>query len=109
MPAPIPSHVERLQRADGHVRGSVEIHPDDRLMRIVLEVDHEHLAPGAREELVEAIFELPDVTYCDVVEAVVPLGDVDLMSSLQAHLRDVRVRAAGATCLIDARRVTRPA
>jgi len=104
MASPARAHVERLERADGHLRSLVEIHRDERLMRVVFEVDHEHLPPGVREELVEATFELPEVRQCDAVQAVVPLGDVDLMSSLRAHLRDIRTRAAGVTCLIDAHR-----
>jgi hypothetical protein len=37
------------------------------------------------------------------VRATIPLGDCDLLAGLTRHLTDVRTRAAGATCLIDAR------
>jgi hypothetical protein len=53
--------------------------------------------------LLEAVFGLLGDEPSRPVQATIPLGDSDLLAGLTDHLTDVRTRAAGATCLIDAK------
>jgi hypothetical protein len=53
--------------------------------------------------LLEAVFGLLGDEPSRMVGATIPLGDRDLLAGLTDRLTDVRIRAAGATCLIGAR------
>ena len=62
-----------------------------------------HMPRGARTDLLEAVFGLLGDEPSRMVRATIPLGDRDLLAGLTDRLTDVRIRAAGATCLIGAR------
>src|ERR1700761_7215332 len=76
--------------------------PDE--VRVAVEVTAGHLPVAARSELVEAVFELPEVRHRHRVRATVPLGDSELLEAFARHCPNLRTRAAGASCLVDAQR-----
>jgi hypothetical protein len=59
-------------------------------------------AQALRTELVEAVFGLPEVSQKREFHASLPLGEIDLLAALRPHCRDMRTRAAGSTCFVDA-------
>jgi hypothetical protein len=65
-------------------------------------IDAGHLPVGVREELIDAIFAVPEVQARRRIRATIPLGDTSLLNAIRAHCRDIDTRGAGASCLIDA-------
>ena len=64
-------------------------------------IDAGHLPVGVREELIDAIFAVPEVQSRHRIRATIPLGDTSLLNAIRAHCRDLDTRGAGASCLID--------
>jgi hypothetical protein len=62
----------------------------------------EHVRPGDRASLVDAVMELPEVQSSDRMEATVPYGDIESVERLQERTDDPELRAAGGTTLLDA-------
>jgi hypothetical protein len=67
----------------------------------------EHVRPGDRASLVDAVMELPEVKAAERLEATVPFGDAESVERLRERTDDARLRAAGASTLLDAN-VPRP-
>jgi hypothetical protein len=82
---------------------SADIAADPASVTVQFAVTAGHLPRDARLDLLEAVFGLLGDQPSRTVRATIPLGDCDLLAGLTRHLTDVRTRAAGATCLIDAR------
>ena len=82
---------------------SADIAADRASVTLQFAVTPGHLPRDARLDLLEAVFGLLGDQPSRTVRATIPLGDCDLLAGLTRHLTDVRTRAAGATCLIDAR------
>ena len=86
---------------------------DDALATVSLTAaDEVHIAvalsggnvkPDLRRELVDAVFARSEVRQRHRVRATLPLGDPELLDAFGRHCHDVRTRAAGASCLLDAR------
>ena len=76
-------------------------------VRATLYAKSEHVRPGDREHLVDAVMDLPEVQSADRMEATVPFGDAESVERLRARTADAELRAAGATTLFDAN-VPRP-
>ncbi|HEY8302715.1 MAG TPA: hypothetical protein VIG48_12515 [Jatrophihabitans sp.] len=96
---PIPIHLT----PDLGVAATITLADPDEV-RVAVEIEAGHLASSARHDLVEAIFAHPAVQHRTRIRATVPLGDSELLAAFGRHCPDVRTRAAGATCLVDARR-----
>jgi hypothetical protein len=62
----------------------------------------EHVRPGDRTSLVDAVMDLPEVQASERVEAAVPYGDTESLQRLMERTNDTAIRAAGATTLLDA-------
>lgn len=62
----------------------------------------EHVRPGDRASLVDAVMDLPEVQAAARLEAAVPFGDAESVERLQQRTDDAELRAAGATTLLDA-------
>jgi acyl-CoA reductase-like NAD-dependent aldehyde dehydrogenase len=60
-----------------------------------------HLPVGTRQQMVDAVLDAVNDTHADRLTAAVPRGDVELMEGLCEHLHDVKLRAAGATSIIE--------
>jgi hypothetical protein len=75
---------------------------DEVLIAIVVPAGH--LPTTARHELIEAVFAHPAVRASSRITATIPLGDFELLDGFSRHCPQVRTRAAGASCLVDAQR-----
>lgn len=96
---PRPIHIARNRRLSATITVA---DPDEAL--VVIEVEAGNLPTSARYDLVEAVFAHPAVKTRRRIRATVPLGDSELLAGFVRHCPDVRTRAAGVSCLVDARR-----
>jgi hypothetical protein len=62
----------------------------------------EHVRPGDRASLVDAVMDLPEVQTNDTLEAAVPRGDMESVERLKERTDNPVLRAAGASTLVDA-------
>jgi hypothetical protein len=74
----------------------------DGTVRTSIYAKSEHVRPGDRAALVDAVMGLPEVKESDRMEAAVPLGDAESVERLRERTGDAVLRAAGATTLLDA-------
>ncbi len=89
--------------AEGRMTGNVLVSRQDGVLLVKIMVAHGHLPAATRRRLVEQAFRLPELSPSrQRVLVTIPLGDVELLQGLRARLCEVRVRAAGATCLVEA-------
>jgi hypothetical protein len=81
------------------------VNPDngpEGTVRASLYAKSEHVRPGDRATLVDAVMDLPEVQAADRLEATVPFGDAESVERLRERTRDAELRAAGASTLLDA-------
>jgi len=81
---------------------SADITPSQQVTRIVISVPAGRLPTRVRRDLMDAVFELPELQSPTVLAASIPLGDVELLTEFRRRCHRVSTRAAGATCLVDA-------
>lgn len=60
-----------------------------------------HLPVRVRADLLDTVFELPEIGQQRLLRASVPLGDAELLAALRHRCSSMDTRAAGATCLVD--------
>lgn len=94
-------HVHHVEVGGGAV-ASADLSADGTVVRLRITLPHGRLSVAGCRDLVEAVFQLPELTEHCAVQATIPLGEPELLAGLRAHLTDVRTRAAGASCLIEA-------
>ena len=70
--------------------------------RTSLRATSEHVRPGHRTDLVNAVMDLPEVQASTRLEATIPLGDGELLERLRERTEDAVTRPAGSTALLDA-------
>ena len=70
--------------------------------RTFLHATTEHVRPGYRTNLVDAVMDLPEVRASTRLEATIPLGDAELLERLRERTEGAVTRAAGSTTLLDA-------
>ena len=70
--------------------------------RTSLRATSEHIGPGHRADLVDAVMDLPEVKASTRLEATIPLGDGELLERLRQRTTDAVNRPAGSTTLLDA-------
>jgi hypothetical protein len=70
--------------------------------RTSLHATSEHVRPGHRANLVDAVMDTPEVQASTRLEASVPLGDGELLERLRERTEDAVTRPAGSTALLDA-------
>src|SRR5579863_10103384 len=99
-----PRHVE-VRDDDDRTAAVAEVTtargPDDTV-RTSMYAKSEHVRPGDRAALVDAVMGLPEVRESDRMEAAVPLGDAESVERLREHTDGAVLRAAGSTTLLDA-------
>jgi hypothetical protein len=71
-------------------------------VRASLYAKSEHVRPGDRASLVDAVMDLPEVQTNDTLEAAVPRGDIESVERLRERTDNPVLRAAGASTLLDA-------
>jgi hypothetical protein len=86
----------------GEQIGTASVSSDGSAAVMRFAMAHGRLPMNARRQLVDAAFELPELSGSDQVTVVIPVGDVDLLEGVRAHVTAPHSRAAGTTCLIDA-------
>jgi hypothetical protein len=97
-------HVE-LKNEEEHVTAVAEVTTEAGpagTVRASIYAKSEHVRPGDRTHLVDAVMDLPEVRASDRVEATVPYGDVESVERLRERTVGAVLRAAGATTLLDA-------
>lgn len=97
-----PDHVTRIRSVDGAVTSTVRIDDRARTCRIDFTVAHGRRTRTASEDVLAAIFDLPELATCHELHAALPLGASDLVAGLTNRLAMAHTRAAGVTCLLDA-------
>ena len=70
--------------------------------RTSLHATSEHVRPGHRANLVDAVMDTPEVQASTRLEASVPLGDGELLERLRERTEGAVTRPAGSTALLDA-------
>lgn len=88
----------------GEVVAVADVEPTDdhSVVRASLHARAGHLPPGTRTRLVDGVLDLPQAADGNRLEATIPLGDGESLDRLRERCDDVRVRPAGASCLVDA-------
>jgi len=89
---------------DGHLVAvaDLETTDDPTVIRASLHTEAGHRPVGAGARLVDAVLDLDEARRGHVLEAALPVGDVEALQRLRARCPDVTTRPAGATCLVDA-------
>ena len=97
-------HIE-VKDDDGRTTAVAEVTTDRGpagTVRATMYAKSEHVRPGDRTSLVDAVMDLPEVQASERVEAAVPYGDTESVQRLRERTDDTALRAAGATTLLDA-------
>jgi hypothetical protein len=84
-----------VAEADIEVVGGLEV-------RASLHVEAGQLPRATRTRLVDAVLDAPEVSSCEHVQVALPLGDAEILSRVRERCDVEEVRAAGATCLVEA-------
>jgi hypothetical protein len=71
-------------------------------VRASLHVEPGHLPRGTRTRLVDAVLDTPEVRSSEHVQVALPLGDTEILDRVRERCHAEEVRAAGATCLVEA-------
>jgi len=75
---------------------------DPSEVRASLHVESGHLPVGTRTRLVDAVLDTPEVSSCEHVQVALPLGDTEILDRVRERCDTSDVRAAGASCLVEA-------
>jgi hypothetical protein len=97
-------HIE-VKDNDGRTAAVAEVttgRGPEGTVRASMYAKSEHVRPGDRTSLVDAVMDLPEVRASERVEAAVPYGDAESVQRLRERTDDTAIRAAGATTLLDA-------
>ena len=97
-------HIE-VKDEDDRTAAVAEVATDgcpEGTVRASMYAKSEHVRPGDRASLVDAVMDLPEVRTSDTLEAAVPRGDVESVERLRERTDNPVLRAAGATTLLDA-------
>ena len=97
-------HIE-VKDNEGHIAAVAEVttgRGPEGTVRASMYAKSEHVRPGDRTSLVDAVMDLPEVQASKRVEATVPYGDAETVQRLRERTDDTAIRAAGATTLLDA-------
>ena len=97
-------HIE-VKDDNGRTAAVAEVTTDrgpEGTVRASMYAKSEHVRPGDRTSLVDAVMDLPEVRASERVEATVPYGDAESVQRLTERTDDTALRAAGATTLLDA-------
>ena len=92
-----------INDGDGKLVAAADIEVvDPSMARASLHLESGHLPAGARARLVDAVLDAPEVSSCQHVQVAFPLGDAETLARVRERCNTDEVRAAGATCLVEA-------
>jgi hypothetical protein len=99
-----------IEDEDGRCVAEADIEVVSRSeVRASLHVEPGHLPRGTRARLVDAVLDTPEVSSCGHVQVALPLGDTEILDRVRERCDLEEVRAAGATCLVEAELAGGPA
>ena len=99
-----------VEDEDGRCVAAADVEVVGRsVVRASLHVEAGHLPRGTRTRLVDAVLDTPEVSSCQHVQVALPLGDTEILDRVRERCDPEEVRAAGATCLVEADLAGRPA
>jgi hypothetical protein len=98
--APAPSRRIYVSTDSEQVAGA-EVTAGSSCVDVHFHVRGGHVPAKVRADLVDTVFELPEVGPQRLLQASVPLGDAELLDALRRRCSSMDTRAAGATCLVD--------
>jgi hypothetical protein len=75
---------------------------DPSAARASLHVESGHLPVGTRRRLVDAVLDAPEISSRQHVQVALPIGDGEILDRVRERCETEEVRAAGATCLVEA-------
>jgi hypothetical protein len=87
--------------ADGGTVVAADIADDGSAVFLQFNIGAGPLPNTTRHRLIETIFQAPEFSNHRTIKAALPLGDVELLEAIRRHCTAIRVRAAGASCLVD--------
>ena len=88
---------------DGRLVGAADIEVVDLWQaRASLHVESGHLPAGTRQRLVDAVLDAPEIRSRQHVQVALPLGDGEILDRIRQLCDIDQMRAAGATCLVEA-------
>jgi hypothetical protein len=79
--------------ATSSLRPSSHHTPD--LVDAQLRVEAGHIPPGARSQLVDVVFDLPNVPPGTRLEMTLPTGDGEMLEQIRNRCHDINTRVAG--------------
>ena len=82
-----------------------DVRPTGSSVELSIDVATGNPSPRLRRCLIATVFELDVMGTPRTLLATLPLGDVDLLDNVAQHCINVHTRAAGHSCLVDARLV----
>ena len=98
-----------IDDADGRRVATADVAADTRAVdagapatRVSLHVESGHVPPGTRARLVDAVLDAPEVSAGGHLSVSLPIGDTEILDRLRERCDTDDVRAAGATCLVEA-------
>ena len=92
-----------LNDGEGQLVAAADIQVVDPLVaRASLHLESGHLPAGTRARLVDAVLDALAVSSCRHVQVAFPLGDAETLDRVRERCNTGEVRAAGATCLVEA-------
>jgi hypothetical protein len=92
-----------LNDRDGKLVAAADIEVvNPSMVRASLHLESGHLPTGTRARLVDAVLDAPEVSTCQHVQVAFPLGDAETLDRVRERCDTGEVRAAGATCLVEA-------
>lgn len=98
-------------RAGGRVvaRATTQLVPGPAGDTLTIHIDREagHQPPWARRLLMHDLLNRAGHAGIEHVLLVIPLGDVELVEAVREHADGVATRAAGSSCIVEARVVSR--
>lgn len=105
--APIAPYTEVRAGGRAVARASTQLLPGPTGDTLNIHIDCEagHQPPWARRLLVHDLLNRAGHAGIEQVLMVIPLGDVELVEALREHCEPVATRAAGSSCIVEARLV----
>src|SRR3954466_12731193 len=92
-----------INDGDGKLVAAADIEAvDPSMARASLHLESGPLPAGTRARLVDAVLDAPEVSSCQHVQVAFPLGDAETLVRVRERCNTDEVRAAGATCRVEA-------
>jgi hypothetical protein len=82
-------------------QATISAPPETRDAQAAVTVAPGHLPTGTRQKMADAIHTAVCEDQAEHLTATLPRGDAELVEEIRGHLTDARLRAAGATTILE--------